>query len=1752
MGSQTLEILRQGVWASLTGGWYYDPHQSIFCNTFHLYLWLFLLCLPFTIYLYMPPSILIWSGYCTSVAVLFTTTKLINLSLHRMFDTPECKVEEPVDDKDVRKHQPHHTSHQTSPLREEEGIEMQVLNSKRTSGACLSTTPDCSPPSSSVADSNDIAGQQLASTIDLKVDVHRKNSSESSEGPFSCIIPSFDMAASTSWMNAGSSRSLSQVSLHRNLVRPMCGTKSLSGVLEGSEGLDVMDEGRGRLHHRHKKRRGRQRLTRRETLPGPSVDEEFDGEALSPSGLDWLFHNTESDNERTLPCETRQLGLWGYALSDDTMSDASVSLLEQPPPEDEADSSNVKSTHELGAIPKTPSTPVAWTLNERRRCRRRHKPRPRALTLMPRNSSSLDGGNGETSRPDDVNNNNSKKAELSCLLPVQPPPVVPRLSPVLPVVPSGSAAALSTLHQLTQAPGGTFILQSLTPRISSQPISLCMCTPPEQSNITQQSTGVGVEQVSRRLTWSLPLDSIDSPKPPRRYYRYTWCPYIKVRFDRLMLLAVMDRNLTYVETLLSILLASGVALLGSVLLYQQLYRDLQAFILCFVMAGSQYSLIKSVQPDTASPTHGYNRIVVFSRPVYFVLVASIILLLHFNMPKSSGTQFSIYGVVMKTGHVCQLLRDVMSLVLLFFPLLFGLGLFPQVNTFTMYLLEQLDMHMFGGNATCSLGSALYCVFRSCVAVIFLYGFAYGGLTEEKSSQHILFSIYCGLLLSTSYHLSRSSSDPGPILNILKAQLWVPEEELAKTEDAKVQPDDDPLPKKLQCTVNTRLKSDLLVCTVIAVVVFGIHCSSIFTALQPELNPVMGSVAVALGVLLHYVIPQLRKQLPWLCLARPVLRHSHQSHFEPHHPPTVMWFEKLYVWLCMVESTIVYPVLILAHLTSDSSELSSNIGPGLAALVITVCGLKALRSAFSQPHDQFLVLIFAVLIFQVDFPQHSSTFLVDYFITAIALNKTYEFLLKVQFVVTYIAPWQITWGSAFHAFAQPFSVPHSAMTFLQAALSAIVSAPLNPFLGSAIFISSYVRPIKFWERDYNTRRVDHSNTRLCSHLDRNLGADDNNLNSIFYEHLTHSLQHSLCGDIILGRWGIVRQGDCFVLASDYLNCLVHIIEIGNGLVTFQMRGLEFRGTYCQQREVEAISEGVEDNQGWCCCEPGHLPHLLSLNASFSLRWLAWQVTAASYVLEGYSISDNSAVSMLQVFDFRKVLVTYYVKSIIYYAVGSERLETWLESPVILEALRPTLNKNFVELDPVFNTNIDEDYDLRAAGITRTSFCAVYLYWIQFCNDKRQQKLADTGKDSTLVSLCFALSLLGRRTLGAASHNTLSSVEFFLYGLHALFKGDFRITSLRDEWIFSDMELLKSVVAPAVRMSLKLHQDHFMSPEEYDDPNVLHAAITEHREKLVISHEGDPSWRAAVLAGTPSLLALRHVTDDGSDEYKIIMLNKRLLSFRVIKLNRECVRGLWAGQQQELVYLRNTNPERGSIQNAKQALRNIINSSCDQPIGYPIFVSPLTTSYSDTNQQLRSILPGPITTTSIKNAVIDLWTRVRKRCVEGCSSGSSMHQDDGGFGNEGVYAMTTYSNRQSGISGSLERGGTRASVVSSGKPSLASLAGLLSPATQGAANEPSALHRVRIMDPNQVYDCINLGRRIDVVWPDEKMRAQGGRSQWGDWVPLPGMEGQVVHKWVPCHRDITKRSHVDRTILLVKIDERYVPIAECGILDLGPDL
>lgn len=85
---------------------------------------------------------------------------------------------------------------------------------------------------------------------------------------------------------------------------------------------------------------------------------------------------------------------------------------------------------------------------------------------------------------------------------------------------------------------------------------------------------------------------------------------------------------------------------------------------------------------------------------------------------------------------------------------------------------------------------------------------------------------------------------------------------------------------------------------------------------------------------------------------------------------------------------------------------------------------------------------------------------------------------------------------------------------------------------------------------------------------------------------------------------------------------------------------------------------------------------------------------------------------------------------------------------------------------------------------------------------------------------------------------------------------------------------------------LFQDHFTCLEETEEASVLYEAITNYRSSLVICHESDPAWRKAVLSSRDTLLTLRHMIDDGTDEYKIIMLYKRHLNFKVIKVQGVC--------------------------------------------------------------------------------------------------------------------------------------------------------------------------------------------------------------------------------------------------------------------------
>uniref|UniRef100_A0AAQ5Y0N1 Pecanex-like protein n=1 Tax=Amphiprion ocellaris TaxID=80972 RepID=A0AAQ5Y0N1_AMPOC len=1517
MGSQVVQTLRQGVWASLTGGWYHDPDQNKFNNSCHLYLWIFLLMLPLSLHLALPPTTMALSIYCTSITVFFILIKLANYRLHLMFDEGEAVVRSSLSD--LSKAQEKKSNASDSCLPASIRYKNTLIILKTQSVEAVEETY-CSDEIEVVLVDNSGAGPVSAHLDDsdtvkiiITMSCDPQMAAQLEESVKQSLLENFCCQTAHITQYVGSLTLFLFLCLCARSHRPSDQQKHLSSC------QTTMTSSKSDLEAKEGQ------------IPNESNFLEFVsllGSLSTRGGGGGASRQEEEEPERKEEVEAAEEGEFTsfihmlkvmhiHQKSGHTFSFSIVFPVCSPQTDREKD-------------PDYDSLPSQTSQSE---------------------SSMLQ----VICRPEATN-----KEEAYTFHTVHSKQLV-----------LWSISAVFSFYEFLQA---VFVSSVVAVDINCS----CACFCQEEDSLDDSSETSTQEKPTRKIYYKLKL------------FPGKW---INILYDRLTLLALLDRYWTktdVLENLVAVFMAFLVSFLGFVLLNHGCFKDFWVFQFCLVIASCQYSLLKSVQPDAASPTHGHNQLVAYSRAAYFCILCALIWLLEQLLRIKDLPVSSLYGVTIVCYDVLRFLRDLLVGFTYCFPITFLVGLFPQINTFTIYLLEQIDMHFFGGTAATSLISAIYSILRSLIALSLLYGFCFGALKEPWDEQHTpaLFSGFCGLLVVFSYHLSRQSSDPSVLLSLIKSKVMpaLVESEEEEEEDTDIK---DPLPEKLQNSMKEILLSDVVVCSIAYILTFAITASTVFLSLKPFVTIVLYALAGTVGFVTHYLIPQLRKHHPWLWISHPVLKTKEYHQFEPREDAVLMWFERLYVGLLCFEKYVVYPAIILSALTNDGFALShrKKLGIHCDVLLTTVAGLKLLRSSFCNPSFQFLTLLFTLVFFHFDCPHASESFLLDFFIMSIVFHKMRELLLKLHFILVYIAPWQIAWGSAFHAFAQPFAVPHSAMLLLQTLLTTVFYTPLAPFLGSFI-VSSRIVP-------YHTVLYLIFLIFIFSYLTLSylIGCDDNNLNSIFYEYLTRSLQHSLCGDLMLGRWGNYSAGDCFILASDYLNALVHLIEIGNGLVTFQLRGLEFRGTYCQQREVEAITEGVEEDDACCCCEPGHLPHMLSCNAAFNLRWLAWEVMATKYLLEGYSISENNAATMLQVYDLRKLLITYYLKSIIYYLVHSPKLSTWLKDAAIQEALQSYTKWHHIERDPqVFSVKIDEDYVHCLQGVTRASFCNVYLEWIQYCAGKMETPV-DSDEDSPLVTLSYALSVLGRRSLGTASHNMSNSLESFLYGFNTLFKGDFRIAT-KDEWVFADLDLLQKIVAPAVRMSLKLHQDHFTCLEETEEASILYEAITNYRSSLVICHESDPAWRKAVLSSRDTLLTLRHMIDDGTDEYKIIMLYKRHLSFKVIKINKECVRGLWAGQQQELVFLRNRNPERGSIQNSKQALRNMVNSSCDQPLGYPMYVSPLTTSYAGTHRTLRSIGGGALSLDAIRSWLCSKW--VRKDNLTSCNSGVNMEDVDCGAG------------------------------------------------------------------------------------------------------------------------------------------------------------
>lgn len=471
-------------------------------------------------------------------------------------------------------------------------------------------------------------------------------------------------------------------------------------------------------------------------------------------------------------------------------------------------------------------------------------------------------------------------------------------------------------------------------------------------------------------------------------------------------------------------------------------------------------------------------------------------------------------------------------------------------------------------------------------------------------------------------------------------------------------------------------------------------------------------------------------------------------------------------------------------------------------------------------------------------------------------------------------------------------------------------------------------------------------------------DMNNLDCIFYEHLVVSIRRKLPDWIKRGALGAVQNGNFYILMNDSLFAMIQIIEVGNGFCTFQLRGVEFKGTICQEQEQGHVLELVKGEKSTLDevlegCGLDRFNPFMGLVSSLDLMLHSWEIINTNVSLKTYSVANNELGVMINSFDTRSMLISFYVRACIYYAIIRDELDYWVstDSPFATIMERIEQDKTFAEIDPVFDSKFDVDFDNKKKGITLERFLSTYQPVIDYCITKRQEERKITYEDAKkqrIYILCFLVSLVARRAFASPfGTSTASSLAEFEDKLLQLFKGDYRLTAQNDEWVFGDVTLIEKVIAKAIRLGVRLFQDSFT--DDLDSPEGLYECLVNYGDprKFVICHEADPEWRLAILRDTPQMCSVRRTVQQNARgngaKYSIIRLSLSEIQFNVLQLNRESVTALWASQLQELSFIGNELAERASIQQMRHVLRNVINSSCDLPVGYPSFVSPLTTSF-----------------------------------------------------------------------------------------------------------------------------------------------------------------------------------------------------------------
>ena len=227
----------------------------------------------------------------------------------------------------------------------------------------------------------------------------------------------------------------------------------------------------------------------------------------------------------------------------------------------------------------------------------------------------------------------------------------------------------------------------------------------------------------------------------------------------------------------------------------------------------------------------------------------------------------------------------------------------------------------------------------------------------------------------------------------------------------------------------------------------------------------------------------------------------------------------------------------------------------------------------------------------------------------------------------------------------------------------------------------------------------------------------------YQVIKRALQRDTVSIIKSGHFGDnVQSSDVDLIRStttDDYTILIHLIQVSTEYITFQIRGLEFKGTFCQQRETEAITADLIPNY------TNQYRFFNRILAVVQSVFRGWKLIDDDLEIECYSLASNDAKLLLNSDDMRTVFFENLCYSLIYRLMKVKKgvRENWIDILAGNEEFKTQL----IGLGKIYPETEDENNLINQSSSKNKSISAPN----QNLNQTLDQSSSKTSDQSNLI-------------------------------------------------------------------------------------------------------------------------------------------------------------------------------------------------------------------------------------------------------------------------------------------------------------------------------------------------------------------------------------------------------------------------------------